>query len=49
MEHIQITALANGYFRLLPDEGYLLKRIDTETLHSEAITKTPNEFVAVEA
>ena len=48
MEHINITDLGNGYFKLVPEKGYrlMIKGSDGK-YYSEAITKTPEKFVAV--
>ena len=49
MEHITVTELSNGMFRLRPDKGWVLKNTETEKLYSEAVTETPEKFTAVEA
>ena len=49
MEHITVTDIKNGYFRLTPDEGYLIKEIATGRLHSEVVTKDIKGYEAVEA
>lgn len=35
-------------YRIIPDDGYMLKNTKTEKLYSEAITDTPANFIAVE-
>ena len=47
MEHIIVTKLDKGFYHLVPEEGYTLYNKVTQTYHSEAVTKTPNNFVAV--
>lgn len=47
MEHINIVDLSNGYKKLTPDTGYILKEKSTGNLYTEAITKTPERFEAV--
>jgi hypothetical protein len=39
MEHIIVTALSKGYFRLTPEEGYQLYNIRTRQFYSEAVVK----------
>jgi hypothetical protein len=38
MEHVTIINLPNKYKKLIPDEGYMLKR--GEQLYSEAVVKS---------
>lgn len=38
MKHVTITELGNGYKRLVPDEGYMLK--NGEQTYSEAVVKS---------
>ena len=45
MEHITIIDLGNGYKKLIPDEGYLLKR--GNNLYEEAVVKNTNGWIAV--
>lgn len=47
MEHITIKDLGNGFYRLTPDEGYMLKNKINSNLYSEAVTKEPKQFEAV--
>jgi len=49
MEHITITELPNGLFKLTPDQGFMLMNSATQMLYSEAIVKEReiNRFVAV--
>lgn len=49
MEHVTITGPNElGYYRLIPDEGYMLcRKLSPKQLYSEAETKTPDDFVAV--
>ena len=47
MEHIIITPIDGGYFKLVPESGYILENTFTLMHHSEAITRTPDEFRAV--
>ena len=47
MEHITITDLGNGFKKLVPDKAYRLYNTVTASYYSEAITKRPNEFIAV--
>ena len=49
MEHIIITALPDGFYHLAPSEGYVLVNTITNMRHSEAVTSTPREFVAIPA
>lgn len=45
MEHINIKEIENGYVKLIPDEGYMLLNILTNTIHSEAVVKNePQEL-----
>ena len=46
MEHITVVELSNGMFKLKPDQGWLLKNVKTEKLYSEAVTSTPERFIA---
>ena len=48
MEHITIKNLEDGFFRLTPDKGYVLRSNISGRKYSEAITKTPSEFEAVD-
>lgn len=48
MEHIQVTELESGYYRLLPDEGYILAYgMVNPTYHSEAVVKDLKGWYAV--
>lgn len=47
MEHVTITDLGNGYKKLVPDECYLLKEKNGERTYTEAVTKKPENFVAI--
>lgn len=47
MEHIKTEELQDGFYKLTPDEGYILYNTVTQRTYSEAITKTPNQFVAI--
>ena len=39
---------AQGFYRLEPEEGYMLMKKDSpERLYSEAVTKTPQDFESV--
>lgn len=47
-EHLTVIDLETGYFRLVPDEGYRVRRISLpEKTYSEAVTKTPQDYEAV--
>lgn len=47
-EHMTITDLGNGFYKLEPEKGYKLKMKDSQDRYfSEAITKSPQDFVAV--
>lgn len=50
MEHIVITELQDGYFRLAPETGYQLMNKKSGRLYSEVVTKeqAENDYVAVE-
>lgn len=48
MEHIDIQPMTEGYFRLTPESGYKLMNTTTGMLHSEAVTRDPEKFVAVD-
>lgn len=39
MNHIIIKHLEEGYVRLIPEQGYILKNTQTQTTHSEAVVK----------
>lgn len=45
MEHVTITELENGYKKLNPDKGYMLK--NGEQLYSEAIVKSLRDWSVV--
>lgn len=47
MEHIKIEELQDGFYKLTPEEGYILYNTVTQRTYSEAITKTPNQFTAI--
>lgn len=47
MEHIKIEELQDGFYKLTADEGYKLYNQVTQRTYSEAITKTPHDFVAI--
>lgn len=47
MEHINVKDIGNGYWRLVPDEGYMLLDRRNNMMYSEAITKDKEWFVAV--
>ena len=47
MEHIKIEELQGGFYKLTPEDGYILYNTVTQRTYSEAITKTPNQFVAI--
>ena len=48
MEHITITDLGTGYYRLVPDEGYrLMKKSTPQYTYSEVVTKKPDDWSAV--
>lgn len=53
MEHVTIKPYridpntGNQIYRMLPDEGYLLKSKKSGKLFSEAITEKPDEFEVV--
>jgi hypothetical protein len=38
MEHITVTEIENGMFRLVPDDGYVLFNKATRERYSEAVT-----------
>ena len=47
MEHIKAEELQDGFYKLTPEEGYKLYNQVTQRTYSEAITKTPRDFVAI--
>ena len=48
MEHITVTEMGNGFFRLIPDEGYRIReKSKPEVTYSDVVTKTPDKFEAV--
>ena len=44
MEHATITLLKNDYYRIVPDEGYVLYDVRTDKYYTEAITKNIYKF-----
>ena len=46
MDNITITELQDGYFQLIPNEGYELRNKFTTARYSEVITKRPNNYFA---
>lgn len=46
MDNITITELQDGYFQLIPNEGYELRNKFTTARYSEVITKKPNNYFA---
>lgn len=49
MDNIKIKELQDGFYKLMPKEGYILYNSTTQRTYSEAITKTPNQYIAIEA
>ena len=47
MDNIKIEETQDGFYKLTPDEGYKLYNQVTQRTYSEAITKTPRDFVAI--
>lgn len=47
MENATITELENGLFKIVPDEGFMLRNKLTNTLFAEAVTFDVTEFEAV--
>lgn len=47
MENIEVIELENGFYKLIPFEGYILYNTKIKTYHVEAVTKNVNEFIAV--
>lgn len=47
MEHINVTQLTSGYYKLVPDNGYRLYNQKANAYYAVAVTLTPNEFIAV--
>lgn len=47
MENIEVIELENGFFKLIPNEGYILYNKKIKTYHVEAVTKFIDEFIAV--
>lgn len=47
MEHIKVIELKNGFYKLIPDEGYILYNKKIKTYHVEAVTKLIDEFIAI--
>lgn len=45
MEHITITDMPNGYKKLIPDEGYILKK--GNNYYTEAVVKNTTDWSAV--
>ena len=45
MEHINVKKLANGYYKLIPEKGYLL--FDGHNTFTQATTKTLDGWSAV--
>ena len=45
MEHINVKKLANGYYKLTPEKGYLLT--DGHYIFTSAVTKTLDGWSAV--
>ena len=49
MEHVTTKVLSNGYYGLIPDNGYVLYNKYSKQRYSEAVTKDISAFVAVES
>lgn len=47
MEHVTVKILGNGFYKLTPEVGYMLKNKINGNLYSEAVTKEPRMFEAV--
>ena len=48
MKHITVNEMGNGFFRLIPDEGYRIReKSKPEVTYSDVVTKTPDKFEAV--
>ena len=47
MEHIEVIEIGNGFYKLIPNEGYILYNTKIKTYHVEAVTKNVDEFIAV--
>ena len=48
MEHATIKEIANGYFKIIPDKGYILLNKVSNTVYTEAVTKNIDEFEAIQ-
>jgi hypothetical protein len=46
MEHVKVKNLANGYYKLTPDKGYVLT--DGHNTFTSAVTKTLDGWSAIE-
>ena len=46
MEHIIVTDLQNGYFKLVPEEGYRMYNRYNHEYYSEAVTKNIGQYKA---
>lgn len=47
MENIEVIELENGFFKLIPAEGYILYNTKIKTYHVEAVTKNIDEFIVM--
>ena len=47
MEHAEITEIGNGFFKIIPDEGYILRNNVSNTFYVEAVTKNIYVFESV--
>ena len=48
MEHITVNEMGNGFFRLIPEDGYRIReKSKPEVTYSDVVTKTPDKFEAV--
>ena len=47
MENATITELENGLFKIVPNEGFVLRNRLTNTFFTEAVTFDVTEFEAV--
>lgn len=48
MEHMIVNELSNGFYSVKPESGYILVDKQTGMRHSDAVTKEPSRFTAVE-
>ena len=48
MEHVTVTKMSDGYYKIVPDKGYKLYNESAGSYYSVALTKNVNEYEVVE-